>query len=253
MIPGRERLLMRNIKLVLEYDGSKYHGWQFQANANSVQQELATAIKKLTGESVIPDGAGRTDAGVHALGQVASFKTESSIPAEKFAPALNSILPPGICVLRSEQADPDFHPRFSAKGKHYCYLVLNRAQRSPLWETRAWHVRDRLDFEAMEKAARYFMGTHNFRAFCASGHQNKTFTRTIAHSSWQFGNEVLRYDTIGDAFLYNMVRIMTGTMIDIGRGRFPPEVILEAFETGERNTLGMTAPPEGLYLVEVFY
>jgi len=246
-------LLMRNIKLVLEYDGSKYHGWQFQANANSVQQELATAIKKLTGESVIPDGAGRTDAGVHALGQVASFKTESSIPAEKFAPALNSILPPGICVLRSEQADPDFHPCFSAKGKHYCYLVLNRAQRSPLWETRAWHVRDRLDFEAMEKAARYFMGTHNFRAFCASGHQNKTFTRTIAHSSWQFGNEVLRYDTIGDAFLYNMVRIMTGTMIDIGRGRFPPEVILEAFETGERNTLGMTAPPEGLYLVEVFY
>lgn len=244
---------MRNIKLVLEYDGSKYHGWQFQANACSVQEELAKAIKKLTGESVIPDGAGRTDAGVHALGQVASFRTHSSIPAEKFAPALNSILPSGICVIRSEEAAPDFHPRFSSKAKHYRYLILNRGQRSPLWESRAWHVRDKLDFSAMKKAAEYLLGTHNFRAFCASGHQHRTFVRTVTHSSWKFNDDILCYDTIGDAFLYNMVRIMTGTMVDIGRGRFPPEVILEAFETGDRNTLGMTAPASGLYLVEVFY
>lgn len=244
---------MRNIKLVLEYDGSKFHGWQFQANAHSVQEELARAIKKLTGEDVIPDGAGRTDAGVHALGQVASFRTNSSIPADRFAPALNSLLPPSVCVIRSEEAAPDFHPRFSARGKHYRYLVLNREQRSPLWENRAWHVREKLDFKAMEKAARYLLGTHNFRAFCASGHQNKTFVRTITRSEWRFDDEILCYDTTGDAFLYNMVRIMTGTMIDIGRRRFPPEVILEAFETENRNTLGMTAPASGLYLVEVFY
>lgn len=239
--------------LVLEYDGSKYHGWQFQTNAYSVQQELAMAIEKLTGEPVMPEGAGRTDAGVHALGQVASFKTQSSIPAEKFAPALNNILSTGICVLRSELADPSFHPRFSAKGKHYRYLILNRSPRSPLWEKRAWHIRESLDFKAMETAARYLVGTHHFRAFCASGHQNKTFDRTITHSSWQYKDGILQYDTMGNGFLYNMVRIMAGTMVDIGRGRFPPEVIQEAFETGNRNTLGMTAPAMGLYLVEVFY
>lgn len=244
---------MRNIKLVLEYDGSKYHGWQFQANAWSVQQELAMAIKKLTGESVMPEGAGRTDAGVHALGQVASFKTQSSIPAEKFAPALNTILSPGVCVIRSEEAEPDFHPRFSARGKHYRYLILNRQQRSPLWENRAWHVRDALNLEAMEMAAQYLKGTHYFRAFCASGHQNRTFERTITHSSWTFQDGILRYDTMGNGFLYNMVRIMTGAMVDIGRGRYPPEIILEAFKTGDRNMLGMTAPAMGLYLVEVFY
>lgn len=244
---------MRNIKLVLEYDGSKYHGWQFQINACSVQEELAGAINKLTGESVIPEGAGRTDAGVHALGQVACFKTRSPIPAGKFAPALNCLLTPGVSVLRSEEVGPDFHPRFSAKGKHYRYLILNRPQRSPLWEDRAWHVRETLDLEAMEKAARYFEGTHHFRAFCASGHQNRTFDRTITHSTWTFQDGMLQYDTMGNGFLYNMVRIMTGTMVDIGRGRFPPEVILEAFETGDRNTLGMTAPAMGLYLVEVFY
>jgi len=244
---------MRNIKLILEYDGSKYHGWQYQDNAWTVQQELAEAIRKLTGESVMPDGAGRTDAGVHALGQVACFKTQSTIPAEKFALALNSLLSPGVCVLRSEEAPLDFHPRFSAKGKHYRYLVLNRKQRSPLWENRAWHVRDELDLEAMAKAARYLEGTHYFRAFCASGHQNKTFERTITHSAWTFQGEILCYDTKGNGFLYNMVRIMTGAMVDIGRGRYPPEVILEAFETGDRNTLGMTAPAMGLYLVEVFY
>ena len=222
-----------------------------QANANSVQQELAAAIKKLT-EPVMPTGAGRTDAGVHALGQVASFMTKSSIPLKNLPrPEQHIALRDLRTALRA--GGPGFPSKVLRERKHCCYLVLNREQRSPLWENRAWHVRDRLDFEAMEKAASYLLGTHNFRAFCASGHQNRTFTRTITQSSWRFGNGVLRYDTVGDAFLYNMVRIMAGTMVDIGRGRFLPEVILEAFETRDRNTLGMTAPPDGLYLVEVFY
>ena len=244
---------MRNIKLTLEYDGALYHGWQFQINAVSVQEILSRAIKELTGEDIIPDGAGRTDAGVHAYGQIASFSTQSSIPAAKFTPALNTLLPPGISILSSEEMDNDFHARFSAKGKHYRYLILNRPQRSPLWENRVWLIRDKLDFEAMRKASSYLPGTHSFRAFCASGRQNKSFIRTITQSSWEMEGDILKFDIYGDGFLYNMVRIIVGAMADIGRGRFKPEIIQEAFESEDRNTLGMTAPATGLYFVEVFY
>lgn len=244
---------MRNIKLTVEYDGALYHGWQFQTNAVSVQEVLSGAIGRLTGEEVIPEGAGRTDAGVHAYGQVAGFRTDSKIPAEKFTPALNALLPPGIAIVSSVEADEGFHARFSAKGKHYRYLILNRPQRSPLWENRAWLVYDRLDFDAMDKAASYFPGYHNFHAFCASGHQNKSFSRTIRNASLISEDGILKFDVSGDGFLYNMVRIMTGTLVDIGRGRFKPEVVAEAFKSGDRNSLGMTAPAMGLYLVEVFY
>ena len=244
---------MRNIKLTLEYDGALYHGWQFQINALSVQEVLSRAIKNLTGEDIIPDGAGRTDAGVHAYGQVASFKTQFSIPADKFSPALNSLLPAGISIVRSEEMVGDFHARFSAKGKHYRYLILNRVQRSPLWENRVWHIRDKLDFEAMKLASSYLYGQHDFRAFCASGHQIRNFVRNITKSIWEAEDDILKFDVGGDGFLYNMVRIMVGAMVDIGRGRFKPEIIYKAFESGERNTLGITAPAQGLYLVEVYY
>jgi tRNA pseudouridine38-40 synthase len=243
----------RNIKLTLEYDGSLYHGWQFQDNAVSVQEILSKAIKALTGEDVMPTGAGRTDAGVHACGQVANFRTESPIPAERFTPALNSLLPPGIAVLRSEEAEEGFHARFSAKGKHYRYLILNRPQRSPIWENRAWHVRGNLDLETMRQALSFLPGKHDFKAFCASGHQNVGFVRTITSLEVVREGDILRVDIRGDGFLYNMVRIIVGTMVDIGRGYLAPGVIPEALRTGDRNTLGMTAPAVGLYLMEVFY
>lgn len=244
---------MRKIKLKIEYDGSKYHGWQYQDNAVSVQEVLSRAIKKLTGEDILPEGAGRTDAGVHAYGQTASFNTDSRIPAEKFSTALNTFLPDDISINMSEQVEDDFHARFSAKGKHYRYMIFNRPLRSALLAGRAWHVRERLDLDAMREASQYFLGHHSFKAFCAAGHSVKTFDRTIFRSEWSAEGDVLVFDTCGDGFLYNMVRIMVGTMVDIGKGRFSPEIVRTAIETGERNAIGVTAPPTGLYLMEVYY
>jgi len=243
----------RTIKLTIEYDGSRYHGWQFQKNELSVQEVLSKAIKKITGEDIIPVGAGRTDRGVHALGQVASFTTKSKIPAEKFVPALNTYLPEDVAVISSEEADCSFNARFSSRAKHYRYIILNRPQRSAIWAKKAWHVRDSLNLEAMEEAAGYFLGHHCFRAFCASGHSVKSFDRTIYYSGWRKDGDFLIFDTVGDGYLYNMVRIMVGTMVDIGRGRFDSKIIKEALEQGDRNDLGVTAPPDGLYLVKVFY
>lgn len=244
---------MRVIKLTIEYDGTPYHGWQFQKNALSVQEVVSKALSTLTGEAIMPEGSGRTDRGVHAYGQVASFRTESTIPADKFAVALNTLLPEDISVVDSCEAEPGFHARFSARGKHYRYLILNRMKRSPLMHNRSWHVRDHLDLSAMDAASRYFIGTHDFEAFCAAGHQIKSFERTITQARWTQNGDILQFDTMGDGFLYNMVRIMVGAMVDIGRGRFEPDVIQKAIQTGERNDLGMTAPAQGLYLIEVFY
>jgi len=244
---------MRKIKLTIEYDGSSYNGWQFQKNAPSIQEALSRAIKKLTGEDVIPEGAGRTDGGVHAYGQVASFYTASGIPAEKFTPALNTYLPDDISIISSEEVSDGFHARFSAKGKHYRYIIINRPQRSAIWAKRAWHIREKLDFYAMNEAARLVLGHHNFRAFCASGHSVKTFDRTMFHSEWRKDGDLYIYDIKGDGFLYNMVRIMVGTMADIGKGRLTPDIITEAIRSGDRNLLGVTAPPYGLYLMEVYY
>lgn len=244
---------MRKIKLIVEYNGSAYHGWQIQKNALSVQELLAKSIKKLTGEEIIPDGAGRTDCGVHALGQVASFYTSSNIPAEKFTPALNTFLPDDISVVSSDEVTDDFHARFSAKGKHYRYIIINRPQKSALWAKRAWHIREELDIDAMNEAAGLFLGHHCFKAFCASGHSVKTFDRTIFQSEWHRDGDLFVFDTKGDGFLYNMVRIMVGTMADIGKGRFTPDIISEAIKSEDRNLIGITAPPGGLYLMEVYY
>lgn len=246
-------IIMRKIKLIIEYDGSGYHGWQYQKNALSVQEVLSKSIKKLTGEDVVPDGAGRTDRGVHAYGQVASFYTASNIPAEKFTPALNTFLPDDISIMSSEEVSEGFHARFSAKGKHYRYIIINRPQKTALWSQRAWHIREDLDINAMNEAAQLFLGHHCFKAFCASGHSVKTFDRTISQSEWRKDGELFVFDTKGDGFLYNMVRIMVGTMADIGKGRLKPDIISEAIKSGNRNLIGITAPPGGLYLMEVYY
>lgn len=244
---------MRRIKLIIEYDGSAYHGWQYQDNAVTVQEELRDAIEGLTGVSTIPEGAGRTDAGVHAYGQVACFNTTSSIPPARFAAALNSFLPHDISIVSSEEVDNNFHARFSAIRKHYRYIIINRQHKSALWANKAWHIRDKLNFDAMNEAAKYLIGHHSFKAFCASGHSTKTFNRTILKSEWCRDGDFLTFDTCGDGFLYNMVRIMVGTMVDIGRDRLSPSTIKQAIIEGDRNDLGVTAPPSGLYLMEVSY
>ncbi len=243
----------RRIKLIIEYDGSCHHGWQVQDNANTVQEELERAVFKITGETVRITGAGRTDAGVHALGQAAHFDTASKINAGKFSDALNSVLPRSISVLSSEEASSGFHARFSATGKTYEYRILNRRHRSPVLGNRAWHVMQPLNFECMCEAARYFIGTHDFSSFCSSGHSVSTYVRTIFSSCWSVEGECLVYRVVGNGFLYNMVRIMVGTMVEIGLEKRSVDDIESLLASKGRKHAGITAPPHGLYLVRVHY
>ncbi len=246
-------LNIRRIKLVIEYDGSTFHGWQMQGNAHSVQEEVERAVLRITGENCRVTGAGRTDTGVHAYGQVAHFDTRSGIPADKFAAALNSFLPQEVSVIFSQEVPEDFHARFSAAGKTYEYRILNRQTRSPILSKRAWHIREVLELEAMKLAAAGFVGKHDFSAFCSSGHSVSTFDRTIFTSEWSQEGDCLIYRVSGNGFLYNMVRIMVGTMVEIGMKKRPVTDLEALFEGKDRNQAGITAPPHGLYLVRVHY
>ena len=251
---------MRNIKLTIEYDGTGYHGWQSQINAIAVQDVITLAIKKLTGEEITLSGSSRTDTGVHALGQVAGFLTASNIPAEKFAYALNSMLLKDIVIRKSEEADMDFHSRFSAKGKKYRYLIFNSTFPSALLRHRAWHVLYDLNIGAMAESAKHFLGTHDFKAFMATGSCVKSTVRTISSISVNEQDKgtgalsrLISLEIAGDGFLYNMVRIIAGTLIEVGYGKIKPEDVPEIIKGGDRKKAGKTAPAHGLYLMEVFY
>lgn len=259
---------MRNIKLTIEYDGTNYHGWQSQKNnASTIQTAIQAAVRKLTGEDCKLIGSGRTDAGVHALGQVANFKTDSKIPAERFSYALNSLLPSDIVVKKSEEAGIDFHSRYSARGKKYRYLIYNSHYPSALLRSRACHVACPLDYASMSKAALYFAGMHDFLAFSASGRNVKNSVRTIARASLNMrercncisgpdedGNaRIYELEIVGDGFLYNMVRIIAGTVIEVGLGRISAGSVPGIIESRDRKMAGKTAPACGLYLVEVYY
>ena len=276
---------MRNIKLTIEYDGTAYHGWQSQVNAAAIQDVVGAAVNRLTEEACTLYGSSRTDAGVHAYGQVANFRTASGIPADKFAFALNTLLPQDIAVVKSEEADPDFHARFSARGKKYRYLYYNSVFPSALLRNRAWHVYHPLDGEAMREASRHLLGTHDFLAFSASGSSVKTTVRTLSSISMHIHGDgshvceiqenrprvwvedppmagisgqgtcprVLSLEVEGDGFLYNMVRIIAGTLAEVGYGRIKPEAIPDILESRDRKRTGLTAPPQGLYLMEVRY
>jgi tRNA pseudouridine38-40 synthase len=244
---------LRRIKLTIEYDGSCYHGWQIQSNAHTVQSEIEDAIFKITGEKVRVTGSGRTDAGVHALGQVAHFDTGSVIPADKFKDALSAVLPASVAVIGSEEVDFSFHSRYSATGKTYEYKIINRPIRSPIMEKRSWHIRETLNFKALRQASEIFVGTHDFSSFCASGRVISDFNRRIFLSEWNKQKDLLIYRVTGNGFLYNMVRIMVGTMIEVGLGKRKPESILDILHGKKRDLAGITAPPQGLYLVKVHY
>lgn len=244
---------MRNVKLIIEYDGTNYHGWQTQKNAKTVQDTIERAIKGLTGEEIDLTGSSRTDFGVHALGQVANFKTNSSIPADRFSYALNRMLPEDIVIKESKEVSLDFHARFQAKGKKYRYLIYSSRFPSAILRKRTYHVSYNLDFEAMEKAVSYFTGTHDFTAFKASGSSVKTSVRTITDVSLKNGEDVIRFEICGDGFLYNMVRIIVGTLVDVGMGRIKADSIPDIIGSLDRKKAGRTAPAEGLYLIEVYY
>ena len=244
---------MRRIRLIIEYDGTEYVGWQVQPNGIAVQEAVERELAKLTGERCALHASGRTDSGVHALAQVAHFDTQSRIPADKFAFALNAGLPRDIRVLYSDEAEPSFHSRYDVKRKSYRYLVLNSPHDSAFTRNHALHVHHKLDVDKMNNAAALFLGEHDFLAFKASGITLENTVRTIFASEWSKHGDMLSFDVTVSGFMYNMVRLMVGPMREIGLGRRDADGILRAFNEKSRSTCGVTAPAHGLYLARVEY
>ncbi len=244
---------MKNILLEIEYNGTNYCGWQIQNNAMSVQYKIEEAIEELTGEEIRINGAGRTDAGVHAMGQTATFKTETNIPPLSISKALNQKLPVDISIISSREVPMDFHARFSAKGKIYRYLILNRQQRSPFYEERAYKYGKKLDVSAMKEAAGYFTGIHDFKGFMASGSSVEDTVRRIDRLEVSLNKNLISIEVEGNGFLYNMVRIIAGTLLECGEKRKNPDEIPGIISSCERRSAGRTLPGYGLYLVKVKY
>lgn len=244
---------MRNIKLILKFDGAAYHGWQIQPNADTVQQRITDAVTKIINEKPNIIGCSRTDAHVHANEYVCSFKTSSHISAEKLPCAINSYLPQDIVCIGAEEAAEDFHPIASAKCKRYVYKIQNSRYADPFNRSRVWHYRGKLDFDKMCKACKHFLGTHDFAGFAASGFSAKTTVRTIFDIELKSDGDMIVLDICGDGFLYNMVRIITGTIVWVGMGKINDADIPDIIESCNRSRAGITAPPEGLYLWRVEY
>jgi tRNA pseudouridine38-40 synthase len=246
--------MIRNIRLLLEYDGTRYHGWQRQPDAPSVQEALEEKVARLTQERVAIIGSGRTDAGVHAWGQVANFRTASIIPLKAFHAGLNSLLPPDIAVLSATEAPPEFHARKAARAKTYEYRILNRPSRSPLYHHYAWWIAQPLDLSAMAAAAQTLPGEHDFTAFRASGSNNQNPVRRVVAADWcDCAGDWLTFTITATGFLRGMVRSLVGSMVEVGRGKASGDRLATLLKSRARHQAGPTAPPQGLYLVEVFY
>ena len=249
---------MRNLKLILAYDGTDFCGWQVQPAAPSIQGTLAEAIGRITGEKVLPQGSGRTDAGVHALGQVATFQTESVIPAANLVTALNDTLPAAIRVLEVNEVPHEFHARKSAKGKTYRYRTFREDICPPLLARYVWHYPFPLEFEVMAEAARRVEGEHDFTSFAAVDPEKGTAeaasnVRTIFSSAWRRDDSEWIYEVRGNGFLHHMVRNLVGTLVLVGKGTLKPDDITRILVAKNRSAAGATAPAQGLYLVNVEY
>lgn len=248
---------MRNLKLILAYDGSDFCGWQVQPDGGSVQGTLASAIGRITGEKVLPQGSGRTDAGVHALAQVATFQTESVIPAANLVTALNDILPASIRMIEASEVPADFHARKSAKAKIYRYRILREAICPPFLARYVWHYPYPLSFDVMAEAEQLIEGEHDFTSFAAvdpeKGAPERSNIRKIFSSAWrQDGNEFV-YEIRGNGFLHHMVRNLVGTFLLVGKGTLRPADVPDILSAKNRSAAGATAPAQGLYLVSVEY
>jgi len=240
--------------LNISYKGTNYAGWQRQENAVSVQQRVEEALSALYKAPITVTGASRTDAGVHALGQKCTFNVESMIiPVEKLPYALNTQLPGDIAVTWAKEVTDDFHPIFDAKNKTYVYKIYNGEFRNPLIAEISWHVYYKLNFCDMAHAARYYEGKHNFSAFCAAGGSAKTHEREIYSAKVFEENGIICFEVNGSGFLYNMVRIMTGTLMYAGSGKIDKDSIPDIIASMDRKQAGITAPPNGLCLKEVYY
>ena len=243
----------RTIRIVIEYDGSALVGWQRQRNGPSVQQHLEEMIARMVSHPVRVTGASRTDAGVHARGQVAAFRTVARIPVDGLRRGLNALLPPAIAVTSAQEVAADFHPRFHAVGKHYRYTLLARPDRVPLLRSTAWHRPRPLDLEAMSAGAAPLIGEHDFAAFRAAGCSARTTTRRIDRIDLRREGELVVIDVRGNAFLRNMVRIIAGTLVEVGEGRRQASEIAEILTSRDRTRAGQTAPAHGLTLMSVQY
>lgn len=243
---------MRNLKVTIQYNGENYCGWQKQPDTLGIQGTIQNAIYEITKEEVQLNASGRTDAGVHALGQVANFKLKSKIPAYKIPSALNAKLPKDISIIACTEVDDEFHSRYSAKGKRYRYLIYNNMYRSPIYKDTSYHVRYDLDFEKMCEEAKHLIGEHDFKGFMSSGSSVNDTVRTIYDITLEKQENLIILEVEGNGFLYNMVRIIVGTLVDIGRGRIN-ESLKDIINSKNRGKCGHTAPPHGLFLKKVDY
>lgn len=244
---------MKRVKLIVSYDGTDYCGWQVQPNGITVEEVLNKALQKLTGEEICVIGASRTDSGVHALGNVAVFDTETTIPADRIAAALNQRLPEDIVIRSSEEVPLDFHPRYCDCSKTYEYRILNAKIPVPTMRHTHYFVSYDLNVENMRQAASYLVGEHDFMSFCNVRTDVENTVRTIYSLDIVKQGEELVVRITGNGFLYNMVRIIVGTLVRVGRGFYKPEKVKEILEAKDRKAAGVTAPPQGLYLVGIEY
>ena len=243
----------RNLKLTIAYDGSGYHGFQRQLNALTVQQVLEEKLSALLGETIAVAGSARTDAGVHAYGQVISIRTAGLIPTERISAAARGILPRDIAVLSAAAMPFDFHARFSAIGKLYLYRVLNSQQTDPMLRNYVWQVERELDVDSMNRALNLLVGEHHFGAFQATGSSARNPVRTLYAARCIRQEQLLEFQFHGNGFLYHMVRNIVGTVVDLGAGKISLADFAAIFAGRDRKRAGATAPPNGLYLKEVFY
>lgn len=244
---------MAKIKLTLRYDGSAYHGWQVQPNAVTVQEVLQDAVERITGVRSGITGCSRTDAGVHAKMFCCAMDTASPLRGDKLCKALNAVLPRDVSVYEAKEVDDAFHPRYDATGKRYIYQIYNGRHRDPFYEGYAVHVNRPLDVEALDKAAKAYLGTHDFVAFCASGSSVEDTVRTVSQADVIRQGDLVLFKVAANGFLYNMVRIMVGTLLDMASGRLPYDAIPDMLASKDRDKAGVTAPACGLFLDEVFY
>ena len=244
---------MKRILLTVEYDGTAYAGWQRQINGLAVQQVLEEALASACGHPATVTGASRTDAGVHALDQKVHFDTDSTIPPDKYPFVLNTMLPPDIRVLEGREVPDRFHARFLTSGKTYTYRIWNARHASAMRRNTHWHIPVPLNEAPVRKALETLTGKHDFAAFQAAGGTAKTTVRTLRSAELAVRGDEWVLTVSGDAFLYNMVRIIAGTVAEIGLGKLAPDAFTRAFETRDRLALGMTAPAHGLELTKIFY
>lgn len=245
---------MRNIKLLVEYDGANYLGWQVQAKGLTIQGVLEDKLALLAGEKVHLVGSGRTDAGAHAMGQVASFKTKSQMEIHTFQRALNSLLPSDIVIKEVEEVEEDFSARKSAKSKVYEYRILNGPIRSVFDREYAWHIPQKLNLKEMKKATQILIGEHDYSSFRSVGTPTRTAIRRVFRAEWKKGrNEVLRFEIEANGFLKQMVRAIVGTLVEVGKGKMSVDEFRRILESRDRGLAGPTAPSHGLFLKEVKY